>query len=408
MPHWAIWVLCSLVALVGVLGEVVISDHLKARRERKRQRAAGTISDPAPSPQTTTSLGDREDWVPTPIVSQSRPESKLEPELESEEEEEESAVDAFHKELEEAIARGGEFKEAFRKTLGEQGSALDFDDALQEAFDMKFKMEDLVALMAERHHTLGDIADFVKDKEDPDFEGLFKAIAPAANGDSANAKAEEILDVITSFFDLGNDEGETLVTLLTDLGCSAEEVATLAYQKTSMDFGEVVVAAKITDQTALVASLAKKLDADLSDQDPYAALRDGGVDFVKAAALLKACGKQVVEVLDTENNFDDSILSADDLKRVVDDLLGAGFTQEEVLDGIYHAEFTDGQNSGAIVGALSDAKVPLDDIIRLILKEDVDPDDLDEELRDGDVDIRERVKILHAFFEATDRQKQVA
>ena len=175
--------------------------------------------------------------------------------------------------------------------------------------------------MAERHHTLQDVADFVE-KKDPDFEGLFKAIAPAATGDFVNARAEKALDTAASFFNLDDVDGETLVTLLTDFGCSAEEVAALLYQKTNMDIGEVILATKIADQPILVASLAKKLDADLSDEDPYKALRDGEVDFPMTAALLKACGKEAVDILDAENAYDNSVLSFDELEQIMGDLSG--------------------------------------------------------------------------------------
>ena len=77
-----------------------------------------------------------------------------------------------------------------------------------------------------------------------------------------------------------------------------------------------------------------------------------------------------------------------------------------MLDGIYHADFTSDQNSGVIVDALFDAEVSIRDIVQLILKEEVDVDDLDGELRDTNMETRERIKILHAYFEAKDRQEQ--
>lgn len=388
MTHIGAWLIAALVGLVALLGGMVLSDHLEKRRQRKKEAAEGVVANVEPTPQATTPFP----VVPPGSVVEGR---KNEP------------LTSFRVSLEAARARGEAFKESFLRAFDEQAGKLDFDDALQAAFDMGFKMEDLVALMGERHHPLRAIAEFVNENENPDLERLFRVITPAATGDSVEEKAEDILGAVGYVFELGG-EGDTLAKLLTDFGCSTEEAAISVYQQTDMNLGDVIISMHLEDKPELVVSLTKDLGVDLSDDGEYKALRDGAVDFSKAAGLLKACEKQVVEVLDTENSYEGSCLISDDLREALDDLLKAGFTREEVLDGIFHADFMNDQSNGAVVTALSDAGVSIDGIINLILKEDIDPDDLDGELSDANVDLRKRVELLHALFETMDRQKQPA
>lgn len=129
-----------------------------------------------------------------------------------------------------------------------------------------------------------------------------------------------------------------------------------------------------------------------------------GADFPKVARILKACGKSAGEILNAENSREE--LGESSFNDFAADLEKAGFARSEILRGLWHSDGLSNESRGSIVALAYDSNFPLEDIINVLREEDVDADSLDEEMRDADLDLRDRVHVLHDLFEVIDKAEK--
>jgi len=80
-------------------------------------------------------------------------------------------------------------------------------------------------------------------------------------------------------------------------------------------------------------------------------------------------------------------------------LLEAGFDAASCLDALYKNE-TMIANAGDVVSAALAQKVPQEGIIAFLKRQDVDPEELDEQLRELEIPLERCTKLLHAYYEA--------
>ncbi|HVO28637.1 MAG TPA: hypothetical protein VMT81_01490, partial [Candidatus Paceibacterota bacterium] len=196
---------------------------------------------------------------------------------------------------------------------------------------------------------------------------------------------------------------EELIKLPVRFGCSTEEAAAIVYRKTDMTLGAVLRDLKLLNSPEVCARIAKNLDVDLSDGDEYnAMLEDDDVEFEHAAAILRACGKTAGDAVSAEN-MHEKFSSVDEVEDIFESLSKAGFTNEEIMSGICSSDIFNDNPYATIVQDAIEHKVPMAEIVAFLQKENIDPDGLDDEMREAEMGIQNRIDILHGLIHAEKR-----
>lgn len=285
--------------------------------------------------------------------------------------------------------------EFFYNSFERMNNKISFEDALDEAIDNNFKAADIALIMDRRNYSFEQITESLNNGFVLNTKELVGTLIPITKENSIKEKMSTVVKALCSTCDLDGEE-ESVAEILIESGCSQEEALEIIYNNLQIEFGKIISAIRIKE-VETIAALAQKLNIDLIDDNEYESLRDAAdIKFSDATKILKKCGKSITEILNIENSYNE--LSLDDLEEIIITISGAGFTNQEIVNGVMHAEFTSNDTCGAIVKSLYENKIPIDDIVSILQKEETSPDDLDEELRDEDLAIRDRVIILYNFL----------
>lgn len=103
-----------------------------------------------------------------------------------------SVTQRFRSSLRAATDSGKAFDNAFNAAMRDTSDALQTEDGLREAAQMKYPAETVAAFMATKKFPLAKIALFVDDHYDPDFETILSILTPLAAGETPEAKAQEL------------------------------------------------------------------------------------------------------------------------------------------------------------------------------------------------------------------------
>ncbi|MCL4403730.1 hypothetical protein M1432_00005, partial [Patescibacteria group bacterium] len=191
------------------------------------------------------------------------------------------------------------------------------------------------------------------------------------------------------------DEYPEVAKFLLAKGCSVERAASVLYDENLVDadFASVVTSLNIDGDPAAIAAASRELDIDLAGEDDYDDLRNNNVDLAVLVQAMKIRGKSVKEILDAEYGYDSGGID-DSFKEIVEYFRQAGFSQGEIIAGVWDSECLENDDSGETIVKLLDIGAPLESIVTVLNRTDTDPDELYDELKDAGLDIKERIKLM--------------
>ena len=363
-------------------------DKLSGRKKESKKKAD--------KPRLSPIRSERERTLVSPEPREVLDEVSSEPPTRSRGEE--NHLELFKDRLRGRKAVNASLASSLASAMAEFGDSVGTDDAVRAALQIGYPPVDVAAFMASKQYEPQEVATLLTDECSLGATELADLIIPIVKGDTVSARAEATFKVVKDTLDVDSDDDE-LIEVPAHLGCSSEDAAAIVYTNTDQLLGSVLVRMKLYASPDIAAGLAKRFDVDLSDDDEYKALReDDAVEFDGAATILKACGKDAETIIAAENNNNE--FSIDEFAEIFPALSGAGFTNIEIMVGMSRAGFIDENAFASIVHEALERKVPMGDIVLFLKKEDVDPGDLDEELRELDLELITRVKVLYALLHA--------
>ncbi len=296
--------------------------------------------------------------------------------------------------LRERKAAGAGLAGSVASSMNEFGDQVIMDDVLKAAAQIGYPPKEIAVFMVQRQYQLQDIAVLLAQESDIGVEELADVIMPLVKGETVSARAEGALDIVKKVVEVDDDD---FLPLPARLGCSIEEAATIVYKNTDLCLGSVVRGLKLSGSPDIVARIASKLDVDLSNDDEYSGLReDDEVEFEPAVLILRACGKDAGTIIATENAHEE--FSDDRLDIIFSALSVAGFSNTEIMGGINEADIIAENSWAAIVRGALENKSSMEDVVSFLKREGVDPGELDDEMRELEFEISERVDVLHALL----------
>jgi cell division septation protein DedD len=378
------------VAIILLAGGGLFIAYLEERRKRKQ--AERTLAANRPLPRYAEPASDS-----APAQSQPEPLPVPQPD---------NTQERIKDRLRERKAASTETASSLALVTTEFGDDATMDEILRVALQIGYPPAEVATFMAGREYQLEEIAILLIRETDLEVEALTDAIAPLAEGETLAAKAELVFKAVKGALDdndEADDQEEALLKLPARLGCSPEEAAAIVYRNTGLNLGSVLGKLKLCSSPDVAARIAENLDVDLSDEDEYKTLcEDGEIEFAAAAAILKACGKDAETVI-TAGNSDDEFSDVE-LDVIFSALGTAGFTNAEIMAGISEAEIVGDNALAVIIQSALEQKVPMEEIVSFLKKEDANSDDLDEEMRQSELEILTRVDVLHALLHVDDNK----
>lgn len=308
----------------------------------------------------------------------------------------ESLKQRFRQQLRDQTGRGTDFNAALDQALAGTEGGLSFEDGLREAADIGYDRSAVALALFKRGESLGDIAVSVNEIYDPSFNDLFETVLSLT--DQAIPMDDRAVSVIKAVGNIGNwtaDEYPEVAKFLLAKGCSVERAASVLYDENLVDadFASVVTSLNIDGDPAAIAAASRELDIDLAGEDDYDDLRNNNVDLAVLVQAMKIRGKSVKEILDAEYGYDSGGID-DSFKEIVEYFRQAGFSQGEIIAGVWDSECLENDDSGETIVKLLDIGAPLESIVTVLNRTDTDPDELYDELKDAGLDIKERIKLM--------------
>ncbi len=307
----------------------------------------------------------------------------------------EDPADRLADRLRERKANGTNLAAAVTSVTVEFGDRVTTDSVIRMAIKVGYRPNEVAVFMAQRYQP-AEIADILAEEGDFGVEELADAIMPVVDGETELLRAERTFEIVKSALQI-DDDNEELLQLPGHHGCSGDEAAAIVYNNTDLCLASVLKDLKLFASPDVAARISKNFGVDLSDEDEYKTLReDDGVEFGAAVLMLKACGKDAETIIAAEHAYEE--FSGDQLDEVFSSLSVAGFTNEEIMIGIARADVIDDNSWAAIIRGALESKVPMEDIASVLHEEDLDPDDLDTEMRELEFEVLTRVDVLHALL----------
>lgn len=366
-----------LIAITAIAAGIWLAAHLE--EVHKRNRTTKATVEHRPLPKFTEPA-----VVPAPVEVQAAPPIK------------DNGRDRLKDRLRERKAVNQDLASSIASAMTEFGDRVTMDDAIRAALQVGYSPNDVATYMAQRQYQLKEIATMLSEENSFTVNELGDIIMPLVKGDTVAARADTTFEIVKDTLDVSDDD-EDLEQLPVHLGCSSEEAAAIVYRNTDLTLGVVLKALKLCGSPEVAARIAKEVEVDLSEDDEYGALReDDENDFDVVAAILKACGEKAETIIAAENTHDE--FGDDEFDEIFSSLSTAGFTNAEIMSGISDAGLTDDNMWAAIVKAALERKVPMDEVVAFLKKEDIDSDGLDEEMRELEFEILTRVDVLHALL----------
>ena len=308
----------------------------------------------------------------------------------------ESLKQRFRQQMRDQTGHGADFNDALDQALAGTEGGLSLEDGLREAAQIGYDRKAVALALFKRGESLGDIAVSVNDIYDPSFNDLFETILSLT--DQAIPMDDRAVSVIKAVGNIGNwteDEYPEVAKFLLAKGCSTERAASVLYDENLVDadFASVVTSLNIGADPAAIAAAARELDIDLADENDYDDLRNNNVDLAVLVQAMKIRGKSVKDILDAEYGYDSSGID-DYFKEIVEYFRQAGFTQKEIVAGVWDSDYLENDDAGETVVKLHELGMPFEEIVAVLKNTDNDPDELYDELKDAGLDIKERIRLM--------------
>ncbi len=328
---------------------------------------------------------------------QSEPPDPEEEEEEEEEVEEEEPIEIFTRTLDERRDSGDNPVACMTAAFKTAGEDLDEDEAFTACVnDCEFTAADLAAyLMSTGKRDTKEIAATLNSFMTPTAEEWVASLLPTVEGLPARQRMERIMDAVNPReIDV---EGETIdfVGPFLNDGCTPEEVVATLYDKTDLNFGELLDALPERLSPEEIGSLVKACEIDLTESDIYSDLREHDLEFEDAVCVVRAAGGDVMMALSYEEEY--SRLEDENFIDVAKILVKAGYSYPDAFKAIIdHRNLS--YSTGDVIEAALDPEVTGFDLNAYLAEASPDPDQLDEELREKEIDIKDRVRILHRML----------
>ena len=308
--------------------------------------------------------------------------------------EEEEPIDVFTRTLEERRNAGDEPVACMTAAFKAAGVDLDEDDALRACIDdYDFTVEDLAAyLMSVGKRDTKEIATTLDNFMTPTAEEWVASLLPTVEGLPARERMERIMDAVSRReIDVGGETIDFVGPFLND-GCTPEEVVKTLFDKTDAGFSELIDALPSEPTPEQLGTLLKACDIDVREE--YENLR-AYIEFEDAAAIVRASGGDAALALSCEASYSD--LDSENLIDVLGSLVKAGYPSEDALKAILDSG--DSPYSAAdVIEASFDPSFEGFDLYAYLAEVEPDPEDLYNDLSEKDIDIKDRVRILHRLL----------
>ncbi|OGY92154.1 MAG: hypothetical protein A3B31_01985 [Candidatus Komeilibacteria bacterium RIFCSPLOWO2_01_FULL_53_11] len=289
--------------------------------------------------------------------------------------------DRFKRLLREWRAAGDNGATAITEAVRSFGGDIDETDLVDACAELDFSEQDIAGYLTQAGFGIDEIAEHIERNFKMDAGEWVSVLWDAAKGTPAE-RASAILNAV-------HDMSATdLIQPLLSRGCSPADVASVLCHECELSFGEMVQSWPTDLDVPTMAELAKASEVDLTDEDEYRELREH-LEFDKAAKLLCAAGCSANDVVVAEHDFDD--YEFEDAYRI---LREAGFPPSDALTALV-VETDNRYGDADVMLAYLDHTVSEEEIAQYIVDAGIDPDTLEEELNDQDVETRDRVKIMH-------------
>jgi hypothetical protein len=296
-----------------------------------------------------------------------------------------------------------ELENSVNSSTTEFGNQARTDNLLNAVALATYPPSELASAMAARGDKASDIATMLAMGGNLDLTQIADIVMPLTKGTTAERAAETFIAIKEAVEP--KDDDDELIQLPVHLGCSVGESAQILYDNTDLLLGSILRKLYLYAPRDITAKIAKELDIDLSETSEYESLRkdDDGLSFEVVASILKACGKDTETIISAENEyqtFDEESdgFSVDEMEQIFSALSKAGFTNTEIMTGLSESGLAGDNPLAAIIRGASDNGVAMKDIIAFLKTEDPNADDLDDEMRELEFEVRTRVDILHAFL----------
>ena len=300
-------------------------------------------------------------------------------------------------------AKGDAGRAALEAAIAKGAGHIPEDDVFRAALGTGYAAVDVGAVMVAHKYELREIANLLVKEQSLDANALGDILMPFGEG-TVPERAEKVYSIVRDSLDLAGDDDD-LIALPVHLGCSKEEAAALVYQKSDLCLAAALSEIDLWD-TAAVARLEEEFGADLADDNEYKTMREEK-EFPEAAAILKACKKDPEAIIRAENEYDE-LSGSDSLGDIFIALASAGFSNGEIMEGVIAADVLDEDEYGTIVAEALHREISIGEIVSFLKDERLEPDSLDEELRNVDMDVTSRIDVMHAFLHAKEAEKEEA
>ena len=203
----------------------------------------------------------------------------------------------------------------------------------------------------------------------------------------------QALDAAGSESDVEYDE---MIRICREAAIPDDDIMVALYQVFNSNLKEVIDIWPDALEPEHIGQLAKLCQVDLGKDELYSSLREEGMDFEDAVKMVRAAGGGALAALGCEVDF--SSFDDDAFSDIIKMMVGAGYTAKEVMDAVASGEVDLPYDAADIIEVALDPEFPGFDWGAYLDSQEPDPDQLDEDLRELDVEIKDRVAVLHRLL----------
>src|SRR3989344_3585122 len=234
-----------------------------------------------------------------------------------------------------------------------------------------------------------------EDEQDDDPLEVFKKelqLRRAAGAPTVTCLTQA-LDAAGSESDIEYDE---MIRVCREAAIPDDDIMVALYQVFNSNLKEVIDIWPDALEPEHIGQLAKLCQVDLGKDELYSSLREEGMGFEDAVKMVRAAGGGALAALDCEADF--SSFDDDALSDVIKMMVGTGYTAKEVTEAVASGEVDLPYDAADIIEVALDPEFPGFDWGAYLDSQEPDPDQLDEDLRELDVEIKDRVAVLHRLL----------
>lgn len=274
----------------------------------------------------------------------------------------------------------------------------DLDELFETLEDTPATTHDIITALLQCGSPLEAVISTVGRQEKLDAAGLVATFVPLLPGDAPIARAAELFRIVQCCEDANWLDGSRgsynpidFFSPLLEQGCTANDLVVLLYQQTDLRLGNIYseLGDRLSRRPETVAAIVQQLRLTWDNDELETYLEEVSPELNEMITILRLSGltaKETAEILEG-TSADDEILA------LLQSFINAGYSPRETLLGLYHGQ-TD-PTAAALVDAAVDSKVLMEEIVGFLKGVKVNPEELNEELDEYDIDFKTRITLLY-------------